>query len=80
MSGIRKSPEIPRSVPKLEAELVRDAYETARRDDSRTDDNSDDGTSIHLSDTERRDFYRRILEMGVSRETLAELGFDVDEH
>lgn len=80
MSGIRKSPEIPRSVPKLEAELVRDAYETARRDDSRTDDNSDVGTSIHLSDTERRDFYRRILEMGVSRETLAELGFDVDEH
>ncbi len=73
MSGIRKSPEIPQSVPKLEAELIRDAYETARQR------SRDDGTSIELSEREQREFRRRILDSGVSNETLTELGFDADE-
>ncbi|WP_435152321.1 hypothetical protein [Haladaptatus sp. DFWS20] len=77
MSGIKKLPGIPQSVPKLEAELIRDAYETARGT-GRTD-GTGNGTSIDLSDTERRDFYRRMLDSGVSNETLSELGFDTDE-
>ena len=78
MSGIKKSPEIPQSVPKLEAELIRDAYETAQNGRP-VDDASGNGISLDLSDTERQDFYRRILDAGVSEETLTELGFDVDE-
>ena len=78
MSGIRKSPDIPQSVPKLEAELIRDAYETAQSGRS-TGDAPGTGTSLDLSDTERQAFYRRILDAGVSKETLGELGFDSDE-
>ncbi len=78
MSGIRKSPAIPQSVPKLEAELIRDAYETAQSGRS-ADGASGSGTSLDLSDTERQAFYRRILDAGVSKETLRELGFDSDE-
>ncbi len=78
MSGIRKSPAIPKSVPKLEAELIRDAYETAQSG-RRANDASGGRASLDLSDTERQDFYRRILDAGVTKETLIELGFDGDE-
>ncbi|WP_266075645.1 hypothetical protein [Haladaptatus caseinilyticus] len=77
MSGIKKSPEIPQSVPKLEAELVREAYETAGRG-RRPGEDFGDGTSIDLSDAERREIRRRIIENGVSEETLVELGFDAN--
>ncbi|WP_049971423.1 hypothetical protein [Haladaptatus cibarius] len=78
MSGIRKSPEIPQSVPKLEAELIRDAYETAQRGRRGRDDRAGDGTAIDLSDAEQQDFRRRMLDIGVSEETLSELGFDAE--
>ncbi|WP_423745744.1 hypothetical protein V5735_07255 (plasmid) [Haladaptatus sp. SPP-AMP-3] len=79
MSGIKKSPEIPQSVPKLEAELIRDAYEITRQGDSRGDDGIDTGTSIDLSDGDRRDLRRRLLDSGVSEETLVELGLDASD-
>ncbi|MFB9804790.1 hypothetical protein ACFFQF_04800 [Haladaptatus pallidirubidus] len=78
MSGIRKSPEIPQSIPKPEAELIRDAYETAQCG-RRSGNGRDEGeTAIDLSKTERRDFRRRMLDIGVSEDTLSELGFGAE--
>ncbi|WP_458209096.1 hypothetical protein [Haladaptatus sp. NG-SE-30] len=78
MSRTKRTPEIPPSIPKLEAELIRDAYETTRADSRGTgtkqDTESDDGAVV--SETESRDFHHRILDIGLSEETLSELGID----
>ncbi|WP_458185540.1 hypothetical protein [Haladaptatus sp. NG-WS-4] len=79
MSKTERSPEIPRTVPKLEAELIRDAYERTRRGERTGLGERNETDDTVLSETERRDFYRRILDAGVSSETLSKLGFDVDE-
>jgi hypothetical protein len=78
MSGIKNSPEIPQSVPKLEAELIRDAYEMTRQG-RRGDDGIDVGTSLDLSDADRRDLRRRLVDSGVSKETLMALGLDAGD-
>jgi hypothetical protein len=79
MSGIRESPEIPQSVPKLEAELIRDAYEITRQNGRHGDDGIDTGTSIDLSNADRQDLRRRLVDSGVSKETMMALGFDAGD-
>ena len=78
MSGIKNSPEIPQSVPKLEAELIRDAYERTRQG-RRGDDGIDTGTSLDLSHVDRRALRRRLVDSGVSKETITALGFDAGD-
>lgn len=75
MPGKTSTPRVPRTVPKLEAELIADEYATLVGDD-RTTASDTDVRIASLSADERRELRRRLLALGVSEDTVSQVGFD----
>ncbi|WP_440010508.1 hypothetical protein [Halomicrococcus sp. SG-WS-1] len=76
MSGKTRTPQVPRSVPKLEAELIADEYAAlADRASVRTMDSGTDGPFV-LSTDDRQRLRRRLLDLGISEESVESLSFD----
>lgn len=82
MSKSTNSPTIPQSVPKLEAELVRDQYDSLRRrkrDEDRDGRATGTRSPARLTNEEKRDLRERLLDVGVSKATLVALELDRGE-
>jgi len=75
MPGKTSTYRVPRTVPKLEAELIADEYATFVGDD-RTTGSDADVRIASLSTDERRELRRRLLALGVSEDTVSQVGFD----
>jgi len=76
MPGKTSTPRVPRTVPKLEAELIADEYATFVGDDRATTESGTDVRIASLSADERRELRRRLLALGVSEDTVSQVGFD----
>lgn len=78
MSG-KTLPTIPRSVPKFEAELIREEYASFAEcaDEAASDEVAADGRgALRLSGDERRQFRDRLLDAGISEESVERVAFD----
>lgn len=76
MSGKPRTPQVPQSVPKLEAELIADEYAAlADRTSARTVDSSMDN-ALALSTDDQQRLRRRLFDLGISEESVESLAFD----
>ncbi|WP_433630380.1 hypothetical protein [Halomicrococcus sp. NG-SE-24] len=76
MSGKTRTPQVPRSVPKLEAELIADEYAAlaARASAQATDSGMDTPRALSTDDQQR--LRQRLLDLGISEESVESLAFD----
>jgi hypothetical protein len=76
MSDKSSTPEVPRTVPKLEAELIADECAAFVGGNRATSQSETDAGIASLSADDRRELRRRLLELGVSEETVSQVVCD----